>query len=761
MSPYRARAARARALFVASLQDGEFPSAAPPDPLLSEERRRAARQPGPAPRRAGRRGALPVPLLRLAADRAPLPELAELRRGRHGARALAVRRRGPRPARARAEEAEERLGAAAAPSERSSRPARRPPSASSPAPWRSAAGQRRPRRGARPPRARAAGRRGRGAVRGPAGPELAAGPAGGPGGARGARRPARCSAPTRSRAGSPARTSGSSSTSCSRSASSPRRIRSGSASSSTTRSSGSTASRRATTRSRGPATSAAGASASPSCSRPRRPSAPGRRSTARAARRWSAPAIQVEAFLDDRGARPRPSSARGRTCSRSPSGRSRTASRTSARAARGAAHRRASRCAAGSTASTSTTAGNAVVRDYKTGKAVLGRRRVRRRGHAADPALHAGRASACSGSSRSAGLYQPLGRGRAERPPAARPRRAASDERLTASTSSAPTAATPEEFERALDAGRGEPPSAPRARCAPGGSAAARSAASAPSTAPSSRSAGSSAPSARSARRTAAGAATDERASRDSSRLTGLEPAPEPTAPRRPPTAADAKRSSRRGVARADRRAGGRDRRARAATLFLEAGAGSGKTTVLVDRYCAAVADDGVEVERILAFTFTERAAAEMRTRIRRELGRALARRCARPATSARADELLHAGAGDRARLGDDDPRASAAGCSAPTRSPPGSTRASGSSTRPRRRGSPTAPPTRRSTSCSPPATRDVARAAAAYQPWRMTQMTIGRPRAPAQPGDERAAAAAGRPTRCTRRGKRRGAARR
>jgi ATP-dependent helicase/DNAse subunit B len=40
MSPYRARAARARALFVASLQDGEFPSAAPPDPLLSEARRR-------------------------------------------------------------------------------------------------------------------------------------------------------------------------------------------------------------------------------------------------------------------------------------------------------------------------------------------------------------------------------------------------------------------------------------------------------------------------------------------------------------------------------------------------------------------------------------------------------------------------------------------------------------------------------------------------------------------------------------------------
>jgi ATP-dependent helicase/DNAse subunit B len=40
LSPYRARATRVRALFVASLQDGEFPSAGPGDPLLSEERRR-------------------------------------------------------------------------------------------------------------------------------------------------------------------------------------------------------------------------------------------------------------------------------------------------------------------------------------------------------------------------------------------------------------------------------------------------------------------------------------------------------------------------------------------------------------------------------------------------------------------------------------------------------------------------------------------------------------------------------------------------
>ena len=39
LDPYRARAARARALFCLALQDGVFPSAAPPDPLLSEERR--------------------------------------------------------------------------------------------------------------------------------------------------------------------------------------------------------------------------------------------------------------------------------------------------------------------------------------------------------------------------------------------------------------------------------------------------------------------------------------------------------------------------------------------------------------------------------------------------------------------------------------------------------------------------------------------------------------------------------------------------
>lgn len=59
---------------------------------------------------------------------------------------------------------------------------------------------------------------------------------------------------------------------------------------------------------------------------------------------------------------------------------------------------------------------------------------------------------------------------------------------------------------------------------------------------------------------------------------------------------------------------------ARARDAFLEAGAGTGKTTVLVDRYCAAVVEDGIEVGEILAFTFTERAAAELRTRVRHGL---------------------------------------------------------------------------------------------------------------------------------------------
>ena len=58
--------------------------------------------------------------------------------------------------------------------------------------------------------------------------------------------------------------------------------------------------------------------------------------------------------------------------------------------------------------------------------------------------------------------------------------------------------------------------------------------------------------------------------------------------------------------------------------LLLDAGAGSGKTSVLVERFARAVIHDGLEVSSILAITFTDKAAAELRDRIRarlRELG--------------------------------------------------------------------------------------------------------------------------------------------
>ena len=44
-------------------------------------------------------------------------------------------------------------------------------------------------------------------------------------------------------------------------------------------------------------------------------------------------------------------------------------------------------------------------------------------------------------------------------------------------------------------------------------------------------------------------------------------------------------------------------------SLLVRAGAGTGKTAVLVERFVGAVADDGVAVESILAITFTEKAA--------------------------------------------------------------------------------------------------------------------------------------------------------
>jgi len=58
----------------------------------------------------------------------------------------------------------------------------------------------------------------------------------------------------------------------------------------------------------------------------------------------------------------------------------------------------------------------------------------------------------------------------------------------------------------------------------------------------------------------------------------------------------------------------------RAEPLLVAAAAGSGKTSVLVERFVRAVREDGAAPGRILAITFTERAAGELRERVRARL---------------------------------------------------------------------------------------------------------------------------------------------
>ena len=74
---------------------------------------------------------------------------------------------------------------------------------------------------------------------------------------------------------------------------------------------------------------------------------------------------------------------------------------------------------------------------------------------------------------------------------------------------------------------------------------------------------------------------------------------------------------------------------ATAAEVMVEAGAGTGKTGVMVDRYCRLVCEQGVSPDAVLAFTFTDKAAAELRQRIRAEIERRA------EAGSERARELL------------------------------------------------------------------------------------------------------------------------
>ncbi|HEX2086761.1 MAG TPA: UvrD-helicase domain-containing protein, partial [Solirubrobacteraceae bacterium] len=74
---------------------------------------------------------------------------------------------------------------------------------------------------------------------------------------------------------------------------------------------------------------------------------------------------------------------------------------------------------------------------------------------------------------------------------------------------------------------------------------------------------------------------------------------------------------------------------ARDGDLLLSAAAGSGKTSVLVERFVRHVVEDGIAPGRILAITFTEKAAGELRRRIRARLLELDARDAAREAEGA------------------------------------------------------------------------------------------------------------------------------
>ena len=56
--------------------------------------------------------------------------------------------------------------------------------------------------------------------------------------------------------------------------------------------------------------------------------------------------------------------------------------------------------------------------------------------------------------------------------------------------------------------------------------------------------------------------------------------------------------------------------------MLVLAGAGTGKTTVLVERIAALVKNGHARPEEILAITFTENAAAELKQRVERRLGK-------------------------------------------------------------------------------------------------------------------------------------------
>lgn len=84
-----------------------------------------------------------------------------------------------------------------------------------------------------------------------------------------------------------------------------------------------------------------------------------------------------------------------------------------------------------------------------------------------------------------------------------------------------------------------------------------------------------------------------------------------------------------------------RARRDHATSLVIEAGAGTGKTTLLIDRIEALLRAGTVRLDQIAAVTFTENAATTMKLRLRERLEKARLDNTAAPADRERASAAL------------------------------------------------------------------------------------------------------------------------
>ena len=77
-------------------------------------------------------------------------------------------------------------------------------------------------------------------------------------------------------------------------------------------------------------------------------------------------------------------------------------------------------------------------------------------------------------------------------------------------------------------------------------------------------------------------------------------------------------------------------------SFCVEAGAGTGKTTLLVDRYLEIVTSGRARCGQVVAITFTEKAAGEMKFRVRMEIENRLKQGVLDDERRARLEEALY-----------------------------------------------------------------------------------------------------------------------